>query len=168
MSKAALAPRPSALVSVPTRSELEALGPGDRWTLEERLGDVQILLREFNDNELRQWVEVDGKTQGEVAKLVGRSQSRIQERCAALGLVSKSNRGRPRITGTGNSDEEVIDAEVVEDDPQPRPTPRPAAAGPAHAPTASEPSPPPADPGPRVQCPTCGHMVKPDDIGAWQ
>lgn len=38
-----LAQRHSAL-AVPTRQELEALGPGDRWTLEERLGDAQTLL----------------------------------------------------------------------------------------------------------------------------
>lgn len=42
-------------------------------------------------------------------------------------------------------DAEEVDAEVVDD----------------------EPSNLPADPGPRVKCPTCGHMVKPDDIGAW-
>lgn len=30
-----------------------------------------------------------------------------------------------------------------------------------------EPTPTPDDPGPRVQCPTCGHMVKPNDLGVW-
>lgn len=43
-------------------------------------------------------------------------------------------------------DAEEVDAEVVEDDPPDLP----------------------ADPGPRVKCPTCGHMVKPDDIGTWR
>ena len=121
-----LAPRTSAL-AVPSAQELEALGPADRWTLEERWSDGVELLRQFNDEELRRWVEVEGKTQIEIAKLVGRSQSRIQERCARLGLTPKSNRGRPRITGTGNSDsdEEVIDAEVVEDEDQIPPLPAP-------------------------------------------
>lgn len=83
----ALAPRSSAL-AVPTRNELEALGPGDRWTLEERADEIKDLCRELNDEELRRWVEVDGKTQREIAQLVGRSQSRINERCQRLGLTA--------------------------------------------------------------------------------
>lgn len=119
-----LARRPSALPDVPTRQELEALGPGDRWTLEERLGDAQVILREFNDDELRRWVEVEGKTQTEIARLVGRNQSTVSRRCQALGVVfdkgAGTKGGRP-VMQTHNHTEEVIDAEVVEDDPQPRP-----------------------------------------------
>jgi hypothetical protein len=125
----------SSALAVPTRQELEALGPGDRWTLEERLNQCQDVLRDFNDEELRRWVEVEGKTYTEIATLVGRSTSRISERCIRLGLSPKSNRGRPRISGTGNSgsaDEEVVDAEVVEDDPQPLPASSRPASGPAY------------------------------------
>jgi hypothetical protein len=159
-----LAPRPSsALAEVPSRQELEALSPGDLWTLEERAVEITDLCRELNDQRLRDWI-ADGKTQTEIAQIVGRSTS--SRRCIRLGLESASKRGRPRlspggISGTGNSSaDEVIDAEVVEDDPRPRPASQPAS-------SASEPQ-APADPGPRVQCPTCGHMVKPNDIGAWQ
>jgi hypothetical protein len=93
--------------------ELEALAPVDRWTLEDRLGEAQGILREFNDEELRRWVEVERKTQTEIAEIVGQSQSQIQRRCARLGLVSVSNRGRPRITPTGNSDPGVEDRKEV-------------------------------------------------------
>lgn len=120
-------------LAVPTRQELEQLGPGDRWTLEERLDEAGDILREFNDEELRTWVEVDLKTQAEIAKLVGRSQARISQRCSALGITSGSKRGRPRNISADNSDEEIIDAEVVEDDPGPRPRKaRTSPDGPAH------------------------------------
>lgn len=159
MSNAALAPRRSALPDVPSRHDLEALSPADLWTLEERASEIQDACRELNDERLRHWVEVEGKTQAEIGKLVGRSQSQIQRRCARLGLEASSSRGRPRITPTGNSDSddaEVVDAEVVEEDYDDVPQSRPP----------SQPS--PSDPGPRVKCPTCGHMVKPDDLGAWK
>ena len=71
---------------VPTASELEALTPAERWAIEDKLDEAQDVLREFNDDELRRWVEVEGKTQTEIAKIVGRSQQRIQQRCAALSL----------------------------------------------------------------------------------
>lgn len=141
-----LALRTSAL-AIPSTQELEALGPADRWILEDRLDEAQGVLRDFNDAELRRWVEEEGKTQTEIARLVGRSQSRIGERCQRLGLISASNRGRPRrITGAGNSEPDLgepeeLDGEIVEE---------------------------PYDPGPRVKCPTCGYMVKPTDIETWK
>jgi hypothetical protein len=52
---------------------------------------------------------------------------------------------RPESAPDYDDAEEVVDAEIVE-----------------------EPSESSPDPGPRVKCPTCGHMVKPDDIGAWR
>jgi ribosome modulation factor len=58
-------------------------------------------LREFNDDELRRWIR-EGKTQTEVAKIVGLSTSRISERCKRLRIRSSSNRGRPAgISGPG-------------------------------------------------------------------
>jgi predicted XRE-type DNA-binding protein len=155
VSNTALAPRRSALPDVPSRHDLEALSPADLWTLEERASEIQDACRELNDERLRHWIEVEGKTQAEIAKLVGRSQQRISQRCDRLGIAPASKRGRSRITTPSNSTptpstdgpntgfEEVIDAEVVDEEPAP-------------------------DPGPRVKCPTCGHMVKPNDLGAWE
>jgi transposase len=82
-------------LAVPTRRELEAFTPADRWTLEDKLDDAQGILRKFNDDELRKWIEVEGKTQTEVAKIVGRSRSRIAQRATRLGLTPKRG-GRPR------------------------------------------------------------------------
>jgi hypothetical protein len=158
----------SAAVTVPTRAELESITPADRWHLEDKLGEAQGALRGFNDDELRRWVEVEGKTQTEIAKLVGRDQSTISYRCARLGIEVPKGKGtaggRPKqvmdVHNPGD-DEEVLDGEVVDegydDVPQSRPTSEPSPRGPAYS-----------DPGPRVKCPTCGHMVKPDDIGAWR
>ena len=103
-------------LAIPTPRELEALSPSDRWDIEDAIDQAQGAVREFNDAELRRWVEDEGKTQTEVSKIVGRSTSQISRRCIRLGIESPSNRGRPRISPEGNSDEEVIDAEVVEDD----------------------------------------------------
>lgn len=98
MSKAALTPRRSALPDVPSRPDLEALSPADLWTLEERATEIQGVCRELNDGRLRQWVE-EGKTQTEIAKLVGRSQARISQRCSALGIVSgRTNSGEKRAS----------------------------------------------------------------------
>lgn len=172
MSDKALAPRTSALVSVPTRTELESLSPADLWTLEERASEVQEVCRELNDERLRRWVEVEGKTQRKIAAMVGRSPSNIARRASRLGLVAKDNRGGNRVLLTCEQNEpeppddaEEVDAEIVEDVPGERPPARPAAGGPAYAdPDLRQGA---SDPGPRVKCPTCGHMVKPDDIGAW-
>jgi hypothetical protein len=81
----------------PTQRELEALTPADRWVLEETLEDAQSTLRKFNDDELRRWVEVDGKTQREIAKMVGRSAGRISQRVKRLGLVPHDARGGRRL-----------------------------------------------------------------------
>lgn len=119
----ALAPRPSA-IAVPSRQELEQLGPGDRWTLEERLDQCQDVLRDFNDEELRHWIEVEGISQAEAGKRVGRSQQRIAQRCARAGIHPKtSHGGRPKgVTSPSNSDgEEVIDAVLAEETPGERP-----------------------------------------------
>jgi hypothetical protein len=112
----------SAALAIPTQRELEAVSPADRWAMEEKLGEAQEFLREFNDEELRRWVEDEYKTQTEIAKLVGRSTSQISRRCIRLGITASSNRGRPRISPGGNSP--VLDAEVVEDTPPVRPTAR--------------------------------------------
>lgn len=116
-------------LAIPTTRELEALTPADRWNLEDAIDEAQGTLREFNDDELRRWVEDEGKTQTEIAETVGRSQSDIQRRCDKIGAKPKSKRGRPRITQAGNSapepsdpdddieDAEVVDGEVVEDRP---------------------------------------------------
>jgi len=49
----------------------------------------------------------------------------VSQRCSALGITPSSNRGRPRNISPNNSDEEVIDAEVIEDAPRRRkPQPR--------------------------------------------
>jgi hypothetical protein len=174
MSNAALTPRSSALVSIPTRTELEALGPADLWMLEERAGEVQDAAREINDGRLRHWIEVEGKTQTEVAQMVGRSTTRISERCARLGIEPPKGKGtaggRPRkVSGTGNfapDDAEEVDAEIVEDVSGERPPSRPAASGLAYAePDLQQGA---SDPGPRVKCPTCGHMVVPSDIHTWK
>lgn len=136
---------------IPPSRELEALSPNDRWDLEDMLGGAQETLRAFNDDELRRWVEVEGKTQREIAELVDRSRQRIAQRASRLGLVPRDNRGGQRlpsprqnggeaVTDDGSSEE--VDGEVVDDVPP--------------------------DPGPRVQCPTCRHMVKPGDIEAWR
>lgn len=134
-------------LTVPTARELEALSPTDRWNLEEVLGAAQETLREFNDDELRRWVEVEGKTQREIAEMVGRSPGRIAQRASRLGLVPHDNRGGSRLLSPKqNPPDDDDDAEVVE----------------------GEVSEAVLDPGPRVKCPTCGHMVKPDDIGTWR
>lgn len=124
----------STALAVPTRKELELLGPGDLWTLSERAGEVKEIADELLDELLIGWAN-EGKTQTEIAKLVGRSQKTVSRRYERLGITPQSNRGRPRISqGTNSADEEVIDAEVVEDDPA---TPRPRKTrtspdGPAH------------------------------------
>lgn len=120
-------------LTIPSARELEALSPQNRWDIEESLDEAQDVLREFNDDELRKWVE-GGKTQRWIAEQVGRSQQRISQRCAALGLSTASNRGRPRITSPSNSDPEIIDAEVVDDEPPVRPKARRTSApeGPVH------------------------------------
>lgn len=154
MSANALASRGSALPAVQNRQDLEGLSDADLWTFAERATEAGVIAWEVADERLRRWIEVEGRTQTEVAKLVGRSQTRVSERCASLGIQPTSNRGRPRITGTVNSDPddgEEVDGVVVGD---PRPNlPQPAAA---------------PDPGPRVKCPTCGHMVVPTDIQTWK
>lgn len=157
MSDAALTPRSSALVSVPTQQELENLSPADLWTLEERATEVQEACREINDDRLRHWIEVEGKTQSEVARLIGRDQATVSRRCAACGIKSLSNRGRPIMqthNSVGADDAEEVDAELVEDDEE-------------YA-TSSQPFHGAPDPGPRVKCPTCGHMVVPTDIQTWK
>ncbi len=83
-------------------------------------------LREFNDEELRRWVEVEGKTQTEIAKIVGRTQARISQRCRALD-ITPSGKGRPHEDISAYNDvpdavdAEVVDGEVVE---EPRPARR--------------------------------------------
>jgi N6-adenosine-specific RNA methylase IME4 len=106
----------SAELVVPTPRELEALSPSDRWNIEDAIDEAQDTLRQFNDDELRRWVEVEGKTQVEIGEMVGRPQSTIASRCTRLDLTPKSNRGRPRINDTVYSEAEVVDAEIVEDD----------------------------------------------------
>lgn len=114
---------------VPASQELEALSPAQRWSLEDALADARTHLSDFNDEELRRWVEVEGKTQTEIAELVGRSQQRIAQRCASLGIQPASNRGRPRNTTPSNSPDdvelvegvEVVDGEIVEGDDPPSP-----------------------------------------------
>lgn len=100
-------------LAIPEPRELEAYSPAERWALEEQLDGARDALREYNDEELRRWVEEEGKTQVEIAALVGRSQARISQRCSKLGLVSGSNRGRPRNISTDNSDDEVLEGEVI-------------------------------------------------------
>lgn len=113
---------------IPTPTELETLSPADRWSLEDQMGEAQGVLREFNDEELRQWVEVEGKTQTEIAKLVGRSQQRISQRCAALGIRAADPRGKGFTSPSKTDDEEevadtedaeVLDGEIVDDDEAP-------------------------------------------------
>lgn len=87
-------------VTVPTARDLEALTPADRWAMEEHLDEAQGILREFNDKELQRWVEVEGKTQREIAAMVGRSKRAIARRCERLGLHSGDPRGGSRL-GTG-------------------------------------------------------------------
>jgi len=60
--------------------------------VEEKAGAKEALdkaldaLCEFNDEELRRWVE-EGKTQTWIAKQVGRSQQAVSERCKRLGIT---------------------------------------------------------------------------------
>lgn len=93
----------SKALAIPTARELEALSPSDRWDIEDAIGEAQTTLRAFNDEELRRWVEVEGRTQTEIAGMVGRPQSTISHRCIRLGISPTTNRGRPRITNVGNS-----------------------------------------------------------------
>jgi hypothetical protein len=105
---------------VPPARELGALSPSDRWNLEDALDEARGTLREFNDDEIRRWVEVEGKTQTWIAEQVGQSQKTVSRRCERLSIQPVSNRGRPRNSHSTNSDEpEVIDAEVVEDSEEP-------------------------------------------------
>lgn len=113
----------SAALAIPATQELEALGCRDRWQLEAALAEVQPRLREINDAELRQWVEVDGKTQTEIAEIVGLAQQTISHRCWRLGIKPKADGrgGRPKaVTNVGNSEidaadePEVVEGEVVD------------------------------------------------------
>lgn len=131
---------------VPTTRELEVLSPADRWDLEDALDNAQDILRPFNDDELRRWVEVEGKSYAEVGRIVKRSRQRIAQRASRLGLQSPDPRGGERESDNPPlSNPEPPDSELVEGD------------------VVAEP-----DPGPRVRCPGCGHMVKPDDIRVWR
>lgn len=119
-------------LAIPTPRELEALTPSDRWDIEDAIGEAQDSLREFNDEELHRWVEDEGKTYREIGELVGRNHSRISRRCSRLGISSQSNRGGDRFGAPApNDDEQVIDAEVVEDSPRPKAR-RSSPEGPAH------------------------------------
>lgn len=110
---------------IPSTRELEALTSKDRWQLEVALDEVQPRLRDLNDAELRVWVEDEGKTQTEIAELVGLAQNTISNRCVRLGIeVSKgkgTQGGRPRkVIGPDNPDPtepepELVEGEVVED-----------------------------------------------------
>lgn len=128
-------------LAVRSRADLEAMGPADCWRLEgqlEEAAEALQIVREFNDDMLRHWVEVDKLTQKEIAQRVGVTQGRISQRCSRLGIASgvSSRGGRPRgVISANNSEPEVIDAEVVEDDDAPAPRPRKARTspdGPAH------------------------------------
>lgn len=152
-----LATRGSALPAVQSRQDLEALSDADLWTFAERATEAGQIAWEVADERLRRWVEVEEKTQTEIAQLIGRGQKTVSERCERLGIKPASNRGRPRISGATNSepdDAEVVDAEVVEES--------------SDYVAPSEPSYGTPDPGPRVKCPTCGHMVVPTDIQTWK
>ncbi len=129
-----MAPDARTDLAIPTTRELQALAPADRWELEDRLDQCQDLLREFNDEELRRWVEDEGKTQVEIADLVGRQQPAISKRCQRLGIAASSKRGRPRnIPGNksevldpdpevfGTENPPVIEAEDREGLPGPQP-----------------------------------------------
>ena len=116
----------STALALPTARELEALTPTDRWNLEDALDEAQDTLREFNDEELRRWVE-KGKTQTWIAKQVGRSQQRISQRCSALGIKPKDGRGTFTRASKNDEEPEVVEGEVVEEEapesaiPRPRP-----------------------------------------------
>lgn len=103
----------SAELTIPTARELESLSPSDRWDIEDAIDGAQQALREFNDEELRRWVEVEGKTQAEIGEMVGRPQSTIASRCTRLDLTPKSNRGRPRINDLVYSEAEVVETQLA-------------------------------------------------------
>lgn len=108
-------------LTIPTSKDLEGLSPAERWDVEEGATALAAAAREFNDEELRRWVEVEGKTQAEIAELVGRSQSQISRRCARLGLVSgRTSSGQKRSMHVHTSDDdleaEVVEGEVVEEE----------------------------------------------------
>lgn len=103
----------STALTVPTTRELQSLGAAARWDLEDKLDSAQDILREFNDDELRCWVEV-GKTSREIGALVGRDHSRVVRRATRLGLQFRDNRGGDR-SGAGAPNESADpDAELVE------------------------------------------------------
>lgn len=122
-----------ALVIPTTREQLEAIDlrewpPAERWNVAEFGDALSELAWPINDDELRRWVEVEGKTQTEIAEQVERSPSAVANRCAKLGLQPKADGrgGRPKkqLSPPDNSnpdppnDEwEVVDGEVVEGPP---------------------------------------------------
>lgn len=138
-------------LAIPTASDLEALTPAELWDIEDAANAISERAAEMLDEYLREWVEVEGKTQTEIGKLVGRSQNTISNRCTRLGITPKSNRGRPRNIDTDNSPPDI---EADLDEPAPRTTARE---------VASTPEPPvgSAD-SPYTHCPTCGHKLRKD------
>lgn len=58
-----------------------------QFQLDEAVGELLPKLREINDAELRRWVEVEGKTQTEIAEMVGLSPQWVSDRCRKLGIT---------------------------------------------------------------------------------
>jgi hypothetical protein len=106
-------------LAIPTARELETLSPSDRWNIEDAIGEAQDTLRQSNDDELRRWVEVEGKSFAEVGRMVNRHRSTVAERASRLGVQSSDRRGGDRTSDfvgdpTKADEAEVVDGEIVE------------------------------------------------------
>jgi hypothetical protein len=143
------------LVTIPESTDLARELPSNVLYQLEAAGQ---LATEILDERVIQWTR-EGWSQQKIADELGCDQRTVGRRQERLGVTPVSSRGRPRkeLGDMPNSedaapvaepqDEEVVSGEVVND-------PGPSTLSP--------------DPGPRVKCPACGHMVKPDDIHTWR
>lgn len=100
-----LATTPTHDLAIPTRAELEALTPADLWKLEDFGTALAEAARPLIDEQLRQWVEVEGKTVREVAEIVGQGKSTVSRRCIRLGISSGDARGGDRTLSQAGQNE---------------------------------------------------------------
>lgn len=145
---------------VPTsRDAILALDSQALYLLEQA-GEIA---RGILDERIVAWT-TEGWTQTKIAEEIGCSQQTVSRRQAWLGVQpSQPNaphsprKVRAPSTSEEATDGEVVDAEVVDAEPSDNDA-SDRANGQTHQ---------PYDPGPSVKCPTCGHMVRPDDIQVW-
>jgi hypothetical protein len=138
----------SELMKVPESAELARQLPSDVLYQLEAAGQ---LATEILDERVIQWTG-ESWSQRKIADELGCSQPAVSKRQRRLGIEPAQPHKAPAISDnrviTSDDEPEIVDAEPVSDDPGP------STLGP--------------DPGPRVKCPACGHMVKPDDIHTWR